>query len=86
MESIRWLFGLTQTQKAIVITIILSKLLVDVGRVRCCVAGRYRFQIINMSKNRSLYQRGMKPFVRNSVHGIWRQNGRNIEYEKNNSF
>lgn len=47
---------------------------------------RYRFNICNFQKCKSLYTRGMKPFVLSkkknaSVHVGWEQAGENLRYE-----
>ncbi|CAD8117264.1 unnamed protein product [Paramecium sonneborni] len=41
-----------------------------------------RLNICNFSKHRSLYQRGMKPYI--GINGIWKQGGDNIVYDQKN--
>jgi hypothetical protein len=35
-----------------------------IGRIKCNIPGRYIFRIVNLSKPKSLYQRGMRPFIK----------------------
>jgi hypothetical protein len=47
-------------------------------RIKCLKPGKYRFRIMNMSKKKSLYERGMKPYIkitnlRTKADEEWRQ-------------
>lgn len=70
----------TRTQGATAIIIISSRFRVITDRVKCNEPGTYTFRIVNMSKRMSLYQRGMKPYVKTNLNPVWRQDGANVRY------
>lgn len=49
-------------------------------RVKCNVPGKYIFRIVNMNKQKSLYQRGLRPYVRTKENYMWVQTGENVRY------
>ena len=52
--------------------------------VRALKTGKYIFRILNINKRKSLYGRGMRPFIRIKRQGIWsswNQGGTDILWE-----
>lgn len=41
---------------------------------------KYVFRIVNMNKKKSLYQRGLRPYIRTKDNPVWTQAGENVRY------
>lgn len=78
--SIGWWPAWTPTRGDTVITTTLSRFWGITDRIKCGHPGTYKFRIVNMSKRVSLYQRGMRPYVRTNLNPIWKQDGMNVRY------